>query len=202
MRFVLLALAFVLLAPLSQAAPVPKEILKKFPDYYPLLPGTEWEYRVGESAVTVKVKDYTEKAGVRTGILASEVNGAEVATEAIRVDETGVYRTHINGIKIEPAVLILKFGIQKETEWASKCQVGEHKVDFLFKLDGLEEIEVPAGKYKAVKVIGSGTIAGTETQTEFYFAEGIGIVRLTYSIGGQRTSLNLKKYTTGKAEKK
>ena len=202
MRFVLLALAFVLLAPLSQAAPVPKEILKKFPDYYPLLPGTEWEYRVGESAVTVKVKDYTEKAGVRTGILASEVNGAEVATEAIRVDETGVYRTHINGIKIEPAVLILKFGIQKETEWASKCQVGEHKVDFLFKLDGLEEIEVPAGKYKAVKVIGSGNIAGTETQTEFYFAEGIGIVRLTYSIGGQRTSLNLKKYTAGKAEKK
>lgn len=202
MRFVLLALAFVLLPPLSRAAPVPKEILKKFPDYYPLLPGTEWEYRVGESAVTVKVKDYTEKAGVRTGILASEVNGAEVATEAIRVDETGVYRTHINGTKIEPAVLILKFGIKKETEWATKCQVREHKVDFVFKLDGLEEIEVPAGKYKAVKVIGSGTIAGTETQTEFYFAEGVGIVRLTYSIGGQRSILNLKKYTAGKAEKK
>ena len=69
MRFALLALSFVLLAPVSQAAPVPKEILKKFPEYYPLLPGTEWEYRVGESAVTVKVKDYAEKAGVRTGIV-------------------------------------------------------------------------------------------------------------------------------------
>ena len=202
MRFVLLALAFVLLAPQSPSAPVPKEILKKFPDYYPLLPGTKWEYEIGEAAVTVKVKDYAEKAGVRTGVLATEANGAEVATEAIRVDETGVYRTHINGTKIEPAVLILKFGIKKETEWATKCQVGEHKVDFLFKLDGLEDLEVPAGKYKAVKVTGSGTIAGTETQTEFHFAEGIGIVRLTYSIGGQRTILNLKKYTAGKSEKK
>ena len=202
MRFVVLARVFALHAPASQAAPVPKEILQKFPDYYPLLPGTEWEYLAGEIAVTVKVKGYTEKAGVRTGTLSTEVNGAEVATEAMRVDETGVYRTHINGTKIEPAVLILKFGIQKETEWATKCRVGEHKVDYLFKLDGLEEIEVPAGKHKAVKVTGSGTIAGTETQTEFHFAEGIGIVRLTYSIGGQRNILNLKKYTAGKAEKK
>ena len=202
MRFVLLALSFVLLAPVSQAAPVPKEILQKFPDYYPLLPGTAWVYQVGETAVLVKVKDYTEKAGVRTGLLSTEVNGAEVATETIRVDETGVYRTHINGTKIEPAVLILKFGIEKETEWATKCKVGEHKVDFRFKLDGLEDLEVPAGKYKAVKVTGSGTIAGIETQTEFHFAEGIGIVRLSYSIGGQRVSMDLKKYTAGKAVKK
>ncbi len=202
MRFVLFAFAFVLLAPVSQAAPVPKEILQKFPDYYPLFLGTEWEYRVGESAVTVKVKDYSEKAGVRTGVLSTEVNGAEVATEAIRVDETGVYSTHINATKIEPAVLILKFGIEKETEWATKCKVGAQKVDFRFKLEGLEDLEVPAGKYKAVKVTGSGTIAETETQTEFHFAEGIGIVRITYSIGGQRTSLDLKKYTAGKVEKK
>ena len=81
MRFVLLALVSVLLAPASQAAPVPKEILQKFPDYYPLLPGTEWEYLAGEIAVTVKVKGYTEKAGVRTGTLSTEVNGAEVATK-------------------------------------------------------------------------------------------------------------------------
>ncbi len=202
MRFLLLALAFsTLVGPLA-AAPVPKEILKKFPDYFPLLPGTAWEYGVGESTVTVEVQDYTERDGVRTGTLVTNANGKEVASESIRVDASGVYRTRINATKIEPPVLLLKFGIKDETEWATKCKVGEAKVDFTFKLEGQEEIETPAGKYKAVKVTGVGDIAGTKTQLAYHFAEGVGIVKLGYSVAGTETVLSLKKFTPGKVPEK
>jgi len=183
-------------------APVPKDILKKFPDYYPLLPGTEWEYGTGDLAIIVKVEDYEKKDGVRTGKLVTYANGKDVAFETIRIDDTGVYRTHINDTKIEPAILLLNFGIKDETEWATKCKVGEAKIDFKFKLEGLVELEVPTGKYQAVKVTGTGDVAGTKTNTEYHFAEGVGIIRLGFDVGGSGTVLSLKKYTAGKEPKK
>lgn len=202
MRLLLSAFILLAFAAVAPAAPVPKEVLKKFPDYYPLLPGTEWEYAIGEAAVTVKVQDYEKKDGVRTGTLATFANGKVAATEKIRVDETGVYRTHINVTKIEPPVLILKFGIKDETEWTTKAKAGEAEVDFTFKLNGLEETEVPAGKYKAVKVSGAGDIAGTNSRIVYHFAEGVGIVRLCYELNGATAEMALKKFTPGKEEKK
>ena len=200
MRLSLTLLVLVASAALAPAAPVPKAILKKFPDYYPLLPGTEWEYEAGESLFTVKVKDYEKKDGVRTGTLATFSGENEVATERIRVDAKGVSRTHINGIEIEPPVLILKFGIGDETAWDTKAKVGKDTVDFTFKLEGLEEAKVPAGKYKAVKVTGSGDIAGTKSRVVYHFAEGVGIVRLSYGVGGGGATMQLKKFTPGKEE--
>ena len=202
MRSLISALLLFAFGSFASGAPVPKEILKKFPDYYPLLPGTEWEYAIGEGAVTVKVQDYEKKDGVRTGTLATFVNGKVVATEKIRVDETGVYRTHINKTELEPPILILKFGIKDETEWTTKAKAGEAKVDFTFKLNGLEEREVPAGKYNAVKVSGAGDAAGIKTHFVYHFADGVGIVRLCYELNGATVEMALKKFTPGKEEKK
>jgi len=198
MRPLLALLTLLAVAALAPTAPVPKETLAKFPDFYPLLPGTEWEYGVGESVVTVKVMDYAKKHGVRTGTLATFNGETEIATERIRVEAKGVYRTHINATKIDPPVLILKFGIKDETEWTTKAKVGDATVDFKFKLEGLEELKVPAGKYRAVKVAGSGDIAGTQSEAIYHFAEAVGIVRLEYRIGEGSGTMELKKFTPGK----
>ena len=201
MRFLLLTLTLGASAEFTRAAPVPKEVLKKFPDYYPMRVGTEWLYLVGESEITVKVTDFKKEDGVRTGTLATVANGQVVATESIRVDEKGVYRTHVYKTKIEPPILLLKFGIQDETEWATKSKVGVSTVDFVFKLEGLEGIKTLAGEYKAVKVTGTGDIAGTVTQTKYYFADGVGIVKLSYSVGGGEAMLELKKFTPAPVKK-
>ena len=58
-------LALLLLAPLVAGAPVPKKVKAKLPDYYPLADGTEWVYAMGQTELTVKVTDVTEKDGVR-----------------------------------------------------------------------------------------------------------------------------------------
>ncbi len=201
MRFLLLTFALIAMTQLAGAAPVPKEVLKKFPNYYPLELGNEWVYQVGENEVTVIATAVEKKDGVQTGTLETKVNGKTVAAESMRVDATGVYRTHINKQEIDPPVLLLKFGIRDETEWATKSKVGNATVDFVFKLEGLEEIKTLAGEYKAVKVTGTGDIAGTVTQTKYYFADGVGIVKLSYSLGGGEAMLELKKFTPASVKK-
>ncbi len=201
MRFLLLALALTALTQLAGAAPVPKEVLKKFPNYYPLELGNEWLYSVGENEVTVVVTAADKKDGVQTGTLETKVNGKTVASEKMRIDATGVCRTHVNQQEIDPPVLLLKFGIQDETEWATKCKVGKAFLDFVFKLEGLEEIKTPAGDYKTVKVTGTGEIAGTNTQTANHFADGVGIVKISYTIDVNEVTMELKKFTPGPVKK-
>jgi hypothetical protein len=203
MRSLLLLLAVFAISEFTPAAPVPKEILKKFPDYYPLLPGTEWEYEGdGGPAVTLKVTDYANKDGVQTATLKSFVKEKAVASECIRIDQTGVYRTQINNMKIEPPILMFKFGIKDETEWTTNSNVGESKIDVNCKLEGVEEIKVPAGKYQAVKMTGTGMIGDTKSQMTYHYAEGVGIVKMAYSLQDAKTTLSLKKFTAGKADKK
>jgi hypothetical protein len=202
MRFLLLTFALTALTQLAGAAPVPKEVLKKFPNYYPLELGNEWLYQIGgENQVLVVVTAADKKDGVQTGTLETKANGMTIASEKMRIDATGVYRTHINKQEIDPPILLLKFGIRDETEWATKCKIGDATVDFVFKLEGLEEIKTPAGDYKAVKVTGTGDIAGTNSSTTYLFADGVGIVKLSYVAGDRQNTLELKKFTPGPVKK-
>ncbi len=198
----LVPLVLLLVATPAVAAPVPKAIKKKFPDYYPLTAGATWVYNMGATEVTVRVKSVEEKDGVKTGVLATEHNGKEVATETIRVDKDGVTRTHVNNTKVDPELLILKFGLADEEGWTVKSKVQQTEVGGTFTLKGVEKVTVPAGELDAVVVKGDCKIAGTATQMTHWFADGVGIVRLKYTIGGQDSApLELKKYTPGESPK-
>ena len=191
-----------LFSSVAVAAPVPKAIKKKLPDYYPLTAGSTWVYTMGQTEVTVKATEFEEKDGVRSAKLVTELGGKQVSDEVIRVDAGGVSRTHINGTKIDPPVVLLKFGLADEEEWPVKSKVGAAEVKGAFTLKGLEEVTVPGGKYEAVFVLGACDIAGTPTTTKWWIAEGVGIVKLSYSIGGSDSApLELKKYTPGEPAK-
>jgi hypothetical protein len=69
-----------------------------------------------------------------------------------------------------------------------------------FTAGGSEEVEVPAGKYKAVRVDADGTIAGTRTGVTYWFAPDIGVVKMRYSIAGSDSVLELKSFTPGKKD--
>ncbi len=186
-------------AAVAVAAPVPKSIKAKLNDYYPLADGATWEYQMGGTEVTVRVKGVTEKDGVRSAKLVTEQGGKEVAHETIRVDKDGVFRTHINDAEIKPPMPLIKFGLTDDESWEVKTSVQASEVKGKLTLKGTEKVTVPAGDYDAVLVVGDCNIAGTK----WWIADGVGIVKLEYSIGGTAsTPLELKKYTPGKAEKK
>lgn len=195
--------ALLFVASVAVAAPVPKTIKAKLKDYYPMTDGATWDYQMGNTDVTVRVKDVTEKDGARSAKLVTEHGGKAVASETIRVDKDGVFRTHINDTEIKPPVPLLKFGLTDDESWEVKAAVQASEVKGTFTLKGTEKVTVPGGEYEAVLVVGDCTIAGTTTGTKWWIADGVGIVKLEYSIGGTAsTPLELKKYTPGKAEKK
>lgn len=198
MRFALPLL--VLLAPLAVAAPVPKKVKEKLSDFYPLADGTTWVYEMGQTEVTVRATEFAEKDGVRTSKLVTEHSGKQVATEGIRVDKVGVFRTHVNGTEVSPPIPLLKFGLTDEDGWEVKATLGESALAGKFTLKGAEKLKVPAGEYEVVVARGEVNIGGTDTTITWHLADGVGIVKMDYSVGGTSTPLVLKKYTPVKAK--
>lgn len=169
-------------------------------EFYPLKKDTKWVYKVGDTTIEVKateVKDSTAK-------LDTIVNGKTVASEMVEVKADGVYRTKINTAAIEPAVkfLELKDGKipEKDAEWTVDSKIQQQAVKGKFKLTTkTEKTKVPAGEFDTVVVDGPDfEIAGTKTSVKYWFAKEKGIVKLSYTIGGNEAVLELKEYTAGK----
>jgi phage tail sheath protein FI len=169
-------------------------------EFYPLKKDTKWVYKVGETTITVKVSAVDPNGAT----LDTLVNDKTVATEVIKVDGTGVYRTKINKAEINPPVKILELKdgkpAAKGAKWKieSKIQDQPVKGEFSVKEDK-EKVKVPAGEFEAVVVDGPEfEIAGTKTGVKYWFSANKGIVKLTYTIAGNDAVLELKEYTEGK----
>ncbi|HET6576267.1 MAG TPA: hypothetical protein VFG68_21880 [Fimbriiglobus sp.] len=169
-------------------------------EYYPLKKDTKWTYKVGETTITVKVSN-NDSSGATLETL---VNDKPVASEVIRVQSDGVYRTQINKAKIEPPVMILKLDngkvAAKGTKWKVDSKIQDQPVKGEFTItEDKEKVKVPAGEFEAVVVNGPDfEIAGTKTGVKYWFAKDKGIVKLTYNIAGNEAMLELKEYAEGK----
>jgi hypothetical protein len=169
-------------------------------EYYPLKKDTKWVYKVGETTITVKVSAVDSNGAT----LDTLVNDKTVASEVIKVDANGVYRTKINKADINPPVKILELKdgkpAAKGTKWKIESKIQEQPVkgEFTIKEDK-EKVKVPAGEFETVVVDGPDfEIAGTKTGVKYWFAQNKGIVKLTYTIAGNDAVLELKEYTEGK----
>jgi hypothetical protein len=170
-------------------------------EYYPLKVGNKWVYKVGD-ATTIEMK--VEKIDAGEATLNTYVNGKQVASEAVKVQADGILRTKINGTEIKPAVKFLALPVKKGDKWKvdSKITVTgqEHAIkgEFTTKEDK-EKIKVKDKDYETVVVDGPEfDIAGTKTAVKYWFAPNKGVVKLSYSIGGNDAVLELKEYVEGK----
>lgn len=169
-------------------------------DYYPLKKDTKWVYKVGETTITVRVSNVDDNGAT----LETLVNDKAVASEVIQVKADGVYRTQINKAKIEPPVLILKLDggkvAAKGAKWDVSAKIQDQPVKGSFTIaEDKEKVKVPAGEFESVVVNGPDfEIAGTKTGVKYWFAQGKGVVKLTYSIAGNDAVLELKEYAEGK----
>ena len=209
MRKLLLGLSFAMLAGfvVAQAQPVVPPVVPPAAamttEYFPLKEGTKWVYKVGESEVTVQV-GATEKGETKLETIA---NGKTVASESVKVQADGVYRTKINLTAIEPPVKILELEMKdgklvpkaKGTKWSVNSKVQAQAVTGDFSIGDPAKIKLMDKDVDCVYVEGQKfNIAGTETSVKYYFAAGKGIVKLSYSIQGAEATLELKSYEEGK----
>jgi hypothetical protein len=172
--------------------------------YYPLKKGTTWTYKVllqrGEGKpITVQVAD-SDKDGTRVETFTKDKDGKNklLASDTVVVTADGIYRAAINGLKPDAPVCFFKLPPKKGQKWEVDTKIQGQLVKGTFTTDE-EEVTVPAGKYKAIKVEAKDfTIGGIQTTIVCWYAEKVGIVKRSFRVGDREIVQELEKLSEGK----
>ena len=173
--------------------------------YYPLKAGNKWTYQIESDTAAKGSKLINQIAkiekidGVSLSRLETTAKGKVVASEHLSITGKGIFRNRYNGTEVSPPICMLKFPIKKDSTWKVESKVGEEKLSVSCKLDE-EEIEVPAGKFKTVKVVMDAEVvgAGIIVSTTYWFAQGVGVVKQHVNINSMQFSILLEKFEEGK----
>ncbi|MCS7167662.1 MAG: hypothetical protein RMI91_01405 [Gemmatales bacterium] len=172
-------------------------------DYYPLVVGTRWDYRIvfdGEvkGSISEVVAEQETINNVRLLRLEAHVKGTVVATEHLRATPQGVYRHRVQGAESKSPVLVLRYPVKAGDSWKIATQVGQQRIEGKVTTR-LDEVEVPAGKFKAIVTEGDFEVDGKPLKVTTWFAEGVGVVKeITELIPGIATTIELEKFRLGK----
>ena len=116
-------------------------------------------------------------------LLRFEMHRAGVITNSdlLTVDEQGIIcwaRVNLDGelIKFNPPQTMIGLPLKRGTNWNFDGQAGDMKVRQRYKVIGEEDVDVPAGKFRAFHIHGEQTSPGPMT-IDRWFATGTGIVK-------------------------
>lgn len=172
----------------------------KPPDYLPLKEGMKWHYQVEGNGVKVPLITQVAKIESINGQPLARVEtvakGMVVASEHLSNTPQGIFRHRFNGVDVSPPVCVLKYPVKNGASWESENKLGEQKAKMACRV-GSDEVEVPAGKYKAVTVQVDAEVEGMKLTTTYWFAAGVGIVKQTVEFGGRKTTMALEKFERG-----
>lgn len=191
---ILIAAVLTAIALFASAAPVPKD--RRDESYWPITVGTRWVYEQnGQESTEEITKVEPLKAGVRLTIRVRDWDDmVDVAPDGVTKRTTG---------KFTLDQLALRFPIKSGDSWAVStpiqmglvCEAGKMTVG------DEEDIKVPAGTFRATKVVNTvAEVGGKPIELPytyaFWYAKGVGMVRIEWN-GGFRA---LKSFTPGKRQ--
>ncbi|MSR53867.1 MAG: hypothetical protein EXS09_11350 [Gemmataceae bacterium] len=186
---------FRFLLPLLVAVPAPaQEPAASADDFFPLVAGTTWTYKVSGQEDRFSVKAVRqEMIGTQTCMLMEAMlKDKVVATEHLAFTKNGLYRFRADKEDIDPPVCVLKLPTTRNLRWNAEYKLGTRSAKYTFS-SATTEITVPAGKFKAVTVqTDSNEAPGRGTLTWISYAEGIGMVRQAIVEGKGRPALSLE----------
>jgi hypothetical protein len=141
-------------------------------DYFPLKPGMKWEYENAEGKTEIKTVREAKKVGEREYRL---LRNALVGTPPERDIPVRVSAEAVIFFDAHDQVEVswLKQPAKPGTEWFHQSTAGWLRM----KQAAEEEVEVPAGKYSALKVVADLDVQGAKGVMTIWYAKGIGEVR-------------------------
>jgi hypothetical protein len=188
-------LALVLLLPLSAvAAPRPKDL----PDeglWFPVTVGTRWVYEGPNGEYEEAI---TDAKGDGKGTVVTVVRtkgGKEEWQSTFRVTRAGFDMLASGGVTYDRPCPFLKTGAKPGEEWEYAYTRPPTAFHSRLKVVGPEKVEVPAGKFDAVRVdaaesnsrVGAANQNGPAIESSCWYAPGVGLVRQVWR--GQVTTL-------------
>jgi hypothetical protein len=121
--------------------------------YCPTRLGDKWVYVVGDREQTFQVTE-VEARGTETRVTVSDVtDGRPQPFETVAVRPTGVYRVKFVGVEVEEQCVFRLSGREGDT-WKTHLPNQAHVGggDWTTTVGRAEEVEVPAGRFRAVRV--------------------------------------------------
>jgi hypothetical protein len=133
-------------------APVPKDA-DTAPRYFPTQRGAKWVFKSHGGKDTFVVTEVaTEKDRTRV-VVASERDGQLSASQTVIVTDRGLFRAALGNEVLDPPMCIFRSPVKAGEKWtASASYLGLFVLKYQFQVLDSEEVEVPAGKFKAVPI--------------------------------------------------
>jgi hypothetical protein len=196
-----ISIAFFVLLESASSQPLQKGDEAKTPNYYPLEIGNTWHYTLTIEGKKENIKAHITKSEFSNGKFAMrlEVPGLGITEHLIQTGH-GVYRYRYNDATISPPFHLLPYPAKVGTKWKGEFSAVKGKTRFPPKstfegeIQGEENVEVPAGKYKALKVVITITSNAQESTSTFWFAKDVGIVKQSVRIGKTLATAELEKF--------
>ncbi len=175
------------------------------PNYYPLQAGNEWHLQLTANGKQVTVIQRVTKIenidGMDLARVEALVDGKVTATEHLRQTAQGVFRYRFNGAECNPPFPVLKYPIKAGAQWEGEVKVGAETMKYHCKASEAE-VEVPAGKFKTVRVDVQIDTGGKTLQLSNWLAPDVGIVRQTLEAGPLNLVSVLEKYEIKKPRRR
>jgi hypothetical protein len=178
------------------------------PDYFPLRVGDSWKYRstVSDAEATVKVVSVEKQADGTMRFLLEKVAGAKIDNWYSKTDgwvlmHREAYPEHEGlEMKYEPARQYLKIPLVAGATWSWKGKsTTQNELSESYQVVGTEVVEVPAGKFRAMKIVGKIAEASATMTKTYWYADGVGLVKYTTEAGPTNYGFELIDYSFKKA---
>jgi hypothetical protein len=189
------ASALTSLAALAPAAPGPKN--DKPALYLATAKGTAWTYAVGESEHTDVVTGVEKKAdGAVLVTVAREGRDGAAPYSVVEATAWGLYEASSGTAAFDPPRCPLRLQAKPGDAWETDAKPARLKGKYVLK--GEEEVEVPAGRFKVLRVEAVVDVRDGPRPMTLWYAAGVGRVRTAMATGGAEQVEVLKAFTPGK----
>jgi uncharacterized protein DUF3108 len=168
------------------------------PLYFPTRVGDAAVYLEGDAEVTETVTKVEDAEGAKI-VSIDRRAGTRVVTpeyQRVKVSAKGVALIELYGTKFDPLLWELQLPAKVGSEWNYERASDGGKYFDVRVIQGVETVKVPAGRFKAVKVVRTRTLDNRQIGVRWYAPE-VGLVKSEY---GKDTKV-LKSFTPGKKSK-
>ena len=180
-------------------------------DYFPLRVGDSWTYRntSGDGEYSLKVLSEEKQPDGSTRYLVEMLSGVKIHSWFSKnsgwVLMHGERYPEHEGleVKYEPAKQYLQNPLVAGSKWGWKgkdyTQTERSENNHVV---GFEKVTVPAGKFRAMKVVSQIEGAATPVTKTYWYADGVGLVKSTTEGGQIKYGWELADYSFKKSSKK
>jgi hypothetical protein len=176
------------------AAPIGKS---KVALYFPTTVGDKSVFeRKGKDAGgehTEEITDIVSAVEVKDGGFVVSVRREGFRVDAVvRVTEKGIFGRRADDAALDRCRL--KLPAKKGDTW----EVVDQAVKTVYVVVGDEEVEVPAGKFKTIRIDSTTELPKYTLKNSTWYAADVGVVKMWYNSGGGEVTQSLKSFTPGK----